>query len=134
MAEEQGSSLLLGAAALAALPKVVVLQGQDMPSETANLIITKAAEGLANYKVEKDQAMHVKKALEAWNGGMWHVIVGSSFGASVAHEASFLLMIRFGKVFVLVMQSFDESVLSGKAKVAKVERAVVKEDEAPTDE
>ena len=50
----------------------------------------------------------VKKALDASNGGLWHVIAGQAFGASVAHDNNMLLMFRIGKVYFLVFQSFDD--------------------------
>ena len=52
--------------------------------------------------------MIVKKALDACNGGLWHVVIGQSFGASVAHDNNMLLMFRVGKVHFLVFQSFDD--------------------------
>ena len=67
-----------------------------------------------NAQLEKDQAMIVKKALDASNGGLWHVVIGQSFGASVAHDNNMLLMFRIGKAHFLVFQSFDEPSLVRK--------------------
>ena len=50
----------------------------------------------------------VKKALDASNGGLWHVVIGQSFGASVAHDNNMLLMFHIGKAHFLVFQSFDD--------------------------
>ena len=94
-------------AARAALPKPVVLT-VDMPAELVARCTELAAEALTTYKVEKDQAMHIKKALEGWNGALWHVIVGASFGASVCHEVHAFVLFRVGKVNVLCFQSFDD--------------------------
>ncbi len=54
--------------------------------------------GLQSAKVEKDQAQIIKKALDGYNGALWHVIVGQAFGASVSHENRNLLLFRIGKV------------------------------------
>lgn len=42
--------------------------------------------------------------------------MGTSFGASCAHEAGLLVMLRFGKMFALALQAFDETTLSGRKK------------------
>lgn len=123
----QEPTQILGDAAIAKLPKAVVVNGA-MPLDTQKVVIEKAAEGIVNYKVEKDQAMHAKKALEAWNGGMWHVIIGTAFGASVAHEAGCMLLVRFGKTHVLAVQSFDETALTGN-KEKRVGRGIQKKDD-----
>lgn len=127
MADQVVEAQVLGEAALAKLPAPIIVSG-GMPADMAKVVLEKAAEGVVNYKVEKDQAMHVKKALETWNGGMWHVIVGTSFGASVAHEAGCLLLFRFGKTFVMVLQSFDETALTG-GKEKRVTKAVQRKEE-----
>ena len=94
-------------AARAALPKPVVLT-VDMPAEVVARCTELAAEALTTYKVEKDQAMHIKRALELWNGALWHVVVGASFGASVCHEVHAFVLFKIGKVNVLCFQSFDD--------------------------
>ena len=114
------------AAARAALPKPIILSG-DMPSADIQRCCDLASEALVTYKVEKDQAMHIKKALEAWNGSLWHVVVGASFGASICHEVNGSVLFRIGKANVLCFQSFDEaSILGGEKKVHKTAK---KEDE-----
>lgn len=123
----QEQTQILGDAALAKLPKPVVVSGA-MPSDMQKVVVEKAAEGIVNYKVEKDQAMHTKKSLEAWNGGMWHVIIGTAFGASVAHEAGCMVLVRFGKIHVLAVQSFDETALTGN-KEKRVARSSQKKDD-----
>ena len=120
-------------AARAALPKPVVLTG-DMPAELVTRCTDLAAEALVTYKVEKDQAMHVKKALEAWNGALWHVVVGASFGASVCHEVGTFTMFKIGKAYILCFQSFDDaSILGTEKKVVKVAKKAEVE-EAPAAE
>jgi dynein light chain LC8-type len=94
-------------AARAALPKPVVLT-VDMPAEVVARCTELAAEALTTYKVEKDQAMHIKRALELWNGALWHVVVGASFGASVCHEVHAFVLFKIGKANVLCFQSFDD--------------------------
>ena len=74
-----------------------------------------------------DQAKHIKKALEAWNGSLWHVVVGASFGASVCHEVNACVLFRIGKACIMCFQSFDEASILGGEK--KVQRAVKKEEE-----
>ena len=91
----------------------------DMPEEARLKCVEYAVEALAKHKVEKDQAMHVKKALEAWNGAMWVVVVGTAFGASVAHENAGLCMFRLGRAHVLAFQSFDEGALINTKKAAR---------------
>lgn len=62
---------------------------------------------------EKDQAIHIKRGLEAASatGGLWHVICGREFGASVAHENNMLIVARLGRCHALAFQSYDESSL-----------------------
>ena len=64
--------------------------------------------------MEKDQALQVKRALEAHNGGLWQVIVGEGFGASVAHDNNMLAVFQLGRARFLVFQSFDETSLVRK--------------------
>jgi hypothetical protein len=128
-AAPDGASAL--AAAIAALPAPVWLH-TDMGEETRAKCAEFAAEALAAHKVEKDQAMAVKKALEAWNGALWAVVIGTGFGASIAHENRSLCMFRIGRVHVLCSMQFDEGALINTKKdlgvAAKAER---KEDDAP---
>lgn len=110
----------------APLPSPVVISS-DMPVEYRKVIFDATKEAIQTHKIEKDQAMHVKRALEAWNGALWHVIIGTAFGASVAHEKNSFMLFKMGKVYVLCFQSFDESTLiSGKKDAAFVPRAVQK--------
>ncbi len=115
-------------ASIAALPKPVVVQ-IDMPAEARDVVFTEAAKALVQQKVEKDQAMQLKRALENWNGGLWHVIIGNSFGASVAYESHLFVLFRIGKVFILAFQSFDEISLVQTGKAGHVARAVKKKDD-----
>ena len=62
--------------------------------------------------------MHVKKALEAWNGALWMVVIGTAFGASVAHENHGLLMFSVGRVHCLCFMAFDEGGLINTKKAA----------------
>jgi hypothetical protein len=115
------------AAAIAALPRPVVLQC-DMSVETAQKCIELTLDSLVTSpKVEKDQAMKVKKALEAWNGNLWGVVVGTSFGASVCHEVHNFILFRVGKIHIMCFSSFDEASLVTEKKA--VVRAVKKEEE-----
>ncbi len=121
------------AALIAALPKPVLV-AVDMPPEAVTKCLGLAAAALVAAKVEKDQAAIIKKALEVWNGALWHVVVGTSFGASVAHEVHAFLLFRIGKVNILAFQSFDEAALvSSGPKVARAVQQVEKEDEGGED-
>jgi len=97
------------------LPPPVFLH-VDMPEAARLKCVEFALEALAKCKVEKDQAMHVKKALEAWNGALWVVVIGAAFGASVAHENAALCMFRVGRAHVLCFQSYDEGALINTKK------------------
>lgn len=69
--------------------------------------------------------MIVKKALDAQNGGLWHCVIGQSFGASVAHDNNMILMFKIGKAHVLVFQSFDDvSLVRKDSQAARVTRPV----------
>jgi dynein light chain LC8-type len=127
MAAAADPAALALAAAMAALPKPAVVSA-DMPADICQKCFDLTAEALVTHKVEKDQAMHVKRALEAWNGSLWHVIIGTSFGASVAHEVHAFLLFRVGKTHVLCFQSFDDMSLVQTEKKA-VPRAVAKKEE-----
>ncbi len=113
------------AAAIAALPKPVLLT-VDMTPEALAKCTELAAEALVVHKVEKDQAAHVKRALEAWDGRLWHVVLGLAFGASVAHEVRSIALFRIGRVHVLAFASFDESSLVSSGEKKAVPRAVQK--------
>lgn len=102
------------AAAGAGLPAATVVHC-DMPSAQKDFAIKKAQEALAAAKVEKDQAQYVKKALEENYGGVWHVVVGTSFGMSVSHDNHCLVVFKIGKTHFLAFQSFDDASLVRKA-------------------
>ena len=89
----------------------------DMPEPARKKCIELTLEALALHRIEKDQSMHVKQALEAWNGAMWMVVIGTAFGASVAHENHCMLMFSVGRVFCLCFSAFDEGVLTNTKKV-----------------
>ena len=55
--------------------------------------------------------MAIKHKLEAQFGELWHVVVGRSYGAAVAHEAGGMLTFRLRGVAVTAFSSFDESQL-----------------------
>jgi len=102
-----------------------------MPEESRLKCVEFTLEALSKHKVEKDQAMHVKKALEDWNGALWVVVIGVAYGASLAHENSALCMFRIGKVHVLCFQGYDEGALINTKKSAepRAQKAVTKDDE-----
>lgn len=116
------------------LPAPVVIHS-DLPREVEAFCIQKAVEALSATRFEKDQAQIVKKALEASNGGLWHVVIGNAFGLSVSHENNALILFRIGKVNVLAFQSFDDASLVRKdvapARIAReVESKTEDDDEA----
>ena len=49
--------------------------------------------------------------MEAETGELWHVIIGSAFGASVSHEAGCCASFRLGGTSVLAWSSLDEATL-----------------------
>lgn len=121
----------LQAAAIAALPAPVWL-AQEMNEETRMKCVEYALEALVTHKVEKDQAMAVKKALEVWNGALWVVVIGTGFGASIAHENRSLCMFRVGRVHVLCSMQFDEGALiNTKKDLGVAAKAEKKEEDAP---
>jgi hypothetical protein len=69
-------------------------------------------------QLEKDAAVAIKRGMESGCGGVWHVVVGSGFGASVAHENRMLMVLRVGRASVLAFQSFDETSLVRKEGAA----------------
>ena len=99
------------------LPDPILLHS-DMPEESRKACYKFTKEALVQYKSEKDQAKHVKLALESWNGALWMVIIGVSFGASVTHENSGLCMFRIGRAHCLCFQSYDEGALINTKKAA----------------
>jgi len=105
------------AAAVAVAVGALSIVHNDMPSELQEHAVKLARDAAATGKVEKDQAMTVKKGMEAAYGGLWHAIVGTAYGLSVSHEASCLVLFRLGKVHYLVFQTFDESSLVRKSPV-----------------
>ena len=114
-------------AAIAALPPVTILNA-DIPKEVLEKCIELSKTALCQSKVEKDIATYIKTNLELYNGALWHVIVGQSFGCSVCSEVKSLALFKFGKTNILCFSSFDESSLvNGGDK--KVVRAVQKKEE-----
>jgi len=106
-----------------------VLLHSDMAEAARAQCVALTYEALVRYKTEKDQAMHVKLALEDWNGALWMVIIGQAFGASVAHDNHGLLMFRVGRVHVLCFQAYDEGALINTKKESHAKKAVAKKDE-----
>lgn len=92
-------------------PPAPIIMHCDMPAEVRDEVLAAAAAAATAHDAEKDQAQAIKKAMEASDGGLWHVVVGKGFGASVAHSNSMLLHFRLGKVHYLVFQSFDETTI-----------------------
>jgi dynein light chain LC8-type len=121
-------------AAGVALPEPVLLH-VDLSEAARAVCLRTTLEAMSKHRVEKDIATHVKKALEAWNGALWVVVVGVSFGASVAHENQGLLLFRVGKVHVLCFQCFDEGALiNTKKDVVRVAAQAKKPDEEEKEE
>lgn len=120
------------AVVLPVLPPIVFVHS-DMPQDSRDKCVEFTLEALVKHKIEKDQAMHVKKNLEEWNGALWVVVIGVAYGASLAHENATLCMFRIGKVHVLCFQSYDEGALinSKKAAEPRAHKVVAKEDDAP---
>ena len=114
----------------AKLPAPVILHS-DLPEEARAQCIAATQDALVRFKTEKDQAMHVKKTLEEWNGALWMVVIGISFGASVAHENHALFMFRIGRVKILAFQAYDEGSLinTKKEPVGKGGKRVEKKEE-----
>ena len=114
------------ASADAAVVEPPVVVHADMPEEARNVCIAAAVAAMAKHRNEKDQASHIKRALEAWNGALWHVVVGASFGASVAHDNHSLVLFRVGRLFFLCFQTFDDGSLinSNSDKPAHVSRTL----------
>ena len=98
------------------VPEQPVVVHSDMPEAARAVCFAAAAAALAKYRVDKDHASHIKRALEAWNGALWHVVVGASFGASVAHDNHSLVLFRIGRTFFLCFQTFDDGSLINSTK------------------
>jgi len=116
------------AATPVAAPAVIL--HSDLPLALQEFAVKKARDALATVKVDKDLAQIIKKALEDHTGGLWHVVVGTSFGLSVSHDNHALLLFKLGKANILAFQSFDESALVRKDGAAQMHRKV----ERKTDE
>jgi hypothetical protein len=93
----------------------------DMPSEMVATVVRLTLAALApaagasvTTKVEKDLAAVIKTGLEKEVGGCWHVALGSSYGASVSHDHSSLLMFSIGKTHVLAFTTPDDTLLVTK--------------------
>ena len=65
----------------------------------------------SDWQLDKDRAHHIKAGLEAASttAALWHVIVGSDFGASVAHEFGKLIVAQLGSSHYLAFQSYDDA-------------------------
>lgn len=92
------------------LPKPVLV-ATDMPTKLREICYDHALDALIAHKIEKDQATYIKRALEQYNSALWHVIVGTHFGASVSHAVNGYLIFSIGKVHIMCFMSFDESSL-----------------------
>ena len=56
------------------------------------------------YSVEKDIAKHIKCQLDSTKGGIWHVIVGKTFGSYVTHDRNFFIHFCIGDLSFLVFR------------------------------
>ena len=75
----------------------------DAPDALSAFLLARASEALAKSR-GLEAAESVKRALEAAYPGLWHVVVGGPFGASVAHENGGLVLARVDGVEVLAFQ------------------------------
>ena len=129
MAEAEAAAVAAADELRARLP-APILMVNDMAEDARAQCIAAGLDALIKFKTEKDQAMYVKKALEEWNGALWMVIIGQSYGASVAHEHHALIMFRVGRVKFLCFQAYDEGMLiNTKKEVLKGKKVEKKEDE-----
>lgn len=92
----------------------------DLSSALDASLVAHARVALAAGTAECDAALALKHAMEAETGELWHVIVGTAFGASVSHEAGCCAAFRLGHKSVLAWSSMDEAVLvrGRRARVA----------------
>jgi dynein light chain LC8-type len=90
-----------------------VMLRNDMPPGMRDAVVVMTREALVGESLEKDQATQIKKALEKAFDGIWHCIVGKSYGCSITNQTNYLCFFKItGKdtqpTYVLVFQSLDE--------------------------
>ena len=97
-------------------PSPVTCLVSDLPASSYASLVAHARAALESPAVSSttpacDAALTVKRAMEAETGELWHVIIGSAFGASVSHEAGCCASFRLGGTSVLAWSSLDEATL-----------------------
>uniref|UniRef100_A0A7S2JPB2 Dynein light chain n=1 Tax=Cyanoptyche gloeocystis TaxID=77922 RepID=A0A7S2JPB2_9EUKA len=85
--------------------KIPRMKSTDMNAEMNEFCKQVVQEGIQGKTIDKDIAVHIKKAMEQKYQGSWHCIVGQHFSASVTHETKHMALFNIGKLNFLVFKS-----------------------------
>lgn len=85
----------------------------DMTKDMENEVIEASKEALVSHELEKDRATAIKKKMESLHGGIWHCIVGTSYGVSVTNQTHYICFLKLGwkgekPNFIVAFQSLDD--------------------------
>mmetsp|Transcript_10313 Transcript_10313/g.11373 ORF Transcript_10313/g.11373 Transcript_10313/m.11373 type:complete len:92 (-) Transcript_10313:61-336(-) len=82
-----------------------VIKSADMTDEMITFAIAATKDAFKKEDVERNIAMHIKKAFDTRFGGTWHVIVGKDYGSYVSHETKNFLYFYLGEYAMLIFKA-----------------------------
>ncbi|ELR13653.1 dynein light chain 1, cytoplasmic, putative [Acanthamoeba castellanii str. Neff] len=83
----------------------IVVKALDMGQEIKDEAVKVAKEALAEHKLERDIAKHVKQTFDKRYSPTWHCIVGKSFGSFVTHETNGFIYFYIDDIAFLLWKS-----------------------------
>mmetsp|Transcript_13430 Transcript_13430/g.22921 ORF Transcript_13430/g.22921 Transcript_13430/m.22921 type:complete len:97 (-) Transcript_13430:349-639(-) len=83
----------------------LTIKACDMNETMQHDAIEVAKRAIANSKVEKEMAEHIKKEFDKLYGPNWHCVVGKSFGSYCTHESGNFIYFYLQNLAVLLFKS-----------------------------
>jgi dynein light chain LC8-type len=85
-----------------------LVKSNELPEEQLRNAVNIASVSIARQKasvIERDVAMEIKQYFDTKYGGVWHCIVGKSFGSFVSHQTGGFCYFIIDKYAVLLFKS-----------------------------
>lgn len=84
-----------------------------MPADLAEFIVGAAQDCLAEHELVKDAATALKRRIEEHAGGLWHALIGQSFGVSITTQTNYMGFFKASRfrappLHILAFQTLDE--------------------------
>lgn len=83
----------------------ITVKALDMAPEVKDDAVQVAKEALAEHKLERDIAKHIKQSFDKRYSPTWHCIVGKSFGSFVTHETNNFIYFYIDDIAFLLWKS-----------------------------